>query len=137
MATTRLVDMYSADEGQYFKVREEDLRKVAATELGMTAGPFELNLFTKTILATALQREQIERNDALKKVMTAGGDWKNAMKAVTAVTDLMEALGIDDASWSPEGSEVVGITPLPEPPVKPDTGQQAALNLDGQAELEL
>lgn len=131
----RMVKVYSSEEGTEFQVREADLRRVATSELGMVEGPFELNIFTKTILATAMQREQVQRNDALKEVMTDGGDWKLAMRNVQAVTELMEKFGIDDASWSPNGTNAVKDPPKPPEPVT--AGAQSSLSLDGQQGMDI
>lgn len=136
MAKTEYVEVYNAESGEAVRVIAGDLRQVAVRDLGMVDGPFELNIFTKTILATALQREQIERNAQLQKVMTENGDWKTAMRAVSAVSEIMEKLGIEDAKWSPTtGGTVVGIS-APAKPARPTTGAQVGLNLDGQLSID-
>jgi hypothetical protein len=137
------VEVYSARDGDTYQIDAEEIKRVATRDLGMVQGPFELNIFTKTILATALQREQIERNEALRKTMESGGDWKAAVQAVTACTELMEKLGVDDAKWDPrQGGAVSGalpkLTKAPEPPVKADVAtERLTLELDGQARTEL
>lgn len=135
MPREQYVTIYSARAGDEFEVEASTLRQTAQQELGMTDGPVELNIFTKTILATALQREQIARNEALKAAMTEGGDWKAAMQHVAAVTELMEKFGIDDANWSPTAASLTAPSEAPKPEAPAVKGQQTGLNLDGQEEI--
>lgn len=135
MSRTEIVELFSAYEGDAFKVEAEVLRRVAKQELGMIE-PVEITIFTKTILATALQREQIVRNDLLQQAMNAGGDWKTAMRNVAAVTELMEKYGIEDAKWSPNGQSAAPVEKV-APPVPPEVpkGKTVKMELDGQSEM--
>lgn len=110
MAPRTYVTIYVEGSGDV-DLPVEQLKNVAKQELGMVDGPFDLNIFGRTILVRSLQREQIISNESLKEAMGGNGDYRQALKAVSEVEQLMEQLGVEDSGWTPTKEAIVRALP--------------------------
>jgi hypothetical protein len=113
-----LEDVNGADH----EIDAEAVRQAARSKLGMVEGPFELNIFTKQVLARALQREQAERHERLRDAMTLGSTgYRSVLKEVAQIDDLLAQLGIEDARYVPGEA----FSPPPAPTVDDAAAQTA------------